>query len=203
MDTRFKPPAAAVEFLQQVDPILGEFISNFGEITRRKTISNPLESLISSIIGQQVSRPAARSINSKFNSLISGQFEPEHVLSFDDEQLRGCGLSRPKVKYVKSLCQAIVAGSIDLNNLEALSDEEVIRMMTTVNGIGIWTAEMFLIFCLERPNVLSYNDLGIRRGIKNLYQLQELPTKGFVDQLRQRYSPYNTVASFYLWEASV
>ncbi len=203
MDTPFKPPAAAIEFLQQADPVLGKFISSFGEITRRKTISNPLEALISSIIGQQVSRPAARSINSKFNNLISCQFEPEHVLSFNDEQLRGCGLSRPKIKYVKSLCQAIVDGSVDLNNLEALSDKEVIRMLTTVNGIGIWTAEMFLIFCLERPNILSYNDLGIRRGIKNLYQLQELPTKGFVDQLRQRYAPFNTLASFYLWEASV
>ncbi|MDR7869746.1 MAG: hypothetical protein RIN55_02720 [Tissierellaceae bacterium] len=188
-----------LDYLKEKDPILGEAIDRIGFV-KRQVNPDIFESLISSIISQQISTKAALTVKMRLIDLV-GEITPENIVSLDIESIQQCGMSMRKADYIKSTAESVVTKEIDLYNLDKLTDEEVVKELVKLKGIGEWTAEMMLIHSLQRPNILSYKDLAIRRGIMRLYSLEDLSKKEF-EIYRNRYSPYNTVASIYLWELS-
>ena len=156
--------------------------------------------LISSIIGQQISTKAAITVEGRMLELL-GEIKAENIEQTSLEEIKGCGMSLRKAGYIKDIALAYLEQTINFDHLHLLSDQEIIEELTKLKGVGEWTAEMLLIHSLERPDVLSYKDLGIRRGIMRLYGLEQL-TKADFENYRKAYSPYSTVASLYLWEIS-
>ena len=153
--------------------------------------------LVQSIVSQQLSVKVAEVIFRRVEALL-GEITAANLLAADPEALRGCGLSGRKVEYLRGIAEAQRTGAIDFAALARKPDAEIIGELVELKGVGVWTAEMLLIFSLGRPDVLSYRDLGIRRGIMMLNGLAELPEEEF-DLYRRRYSPYGTLASLYLW----
>ena len=185
------------------DPILGAAIKKIGPCgmaTRQR--KDHLSALIGSIVSQQLSTKAAATIFGRFAAL----FPDGHISSaaaiaaIDDAALRGVGLSGQKVGYVRDLCARITDGRLNLDELEALADEEVIERLTSVKGFGRWTAEMFLMFRLHRPDVLPAGDLGIVNAIQRLYRLRKRPDAKRVLKIGEAWRPYRSVASWYLWQ---
>lgn len=195
----FKYTKKEIEFLKKRDPILGDEIDKIGMI-KRKVEPDIFQSLISSIISQQISTKAAITVKERLAELI-GDISPENLEQVELESIQKCGMSLRKAGYIKGIANAAITKTVDFQNLHNLSDKEVIEELVKLKGVGEWTAEMLLIHSLQRPNILSYKDLGIRRGIMRLYNIEKLPEKDF-EQYRERYSPYCTVASIYLWEIS-
>lgn len=189
-----------MDALSAADPVLGEYIRTTGKI-ERATHPHLFEELVRSIIAQQISGKAAVTVGKRVEALL-GEVTPERLLDTDPAVLQLCGLSFRKVGYLRGIAAEAAAGRLDQAELAELSDEGVIRRLSALSGVGVWTAEMLLIFCFERPDVVSWGDLGIRRGMKKLYGLDELPRAEF-DRIRERYRPYGTVASLYLWRRSV
>lgn len=191
----------ALTHLKSHDPILR------GLIVREPTFSphkNYYHSLISSIIGQQLSVKAASTIEARFRSLFNDRLpSPEKILEKDIDTLRSVGLSRQKAGYIQDLARRILDGSVDFTNIDQLSNEEIIKELTQVKGIGVWTVHMFLIFCMGRLNVLPVGDLGIRTGIQKLYGLDHLPVAAEIEEIAQKnnWHPYESVASWYVWSA--
>lgn len=157
-------------------------------------------SLLRAIVGQQLSVKAAKTIWNRTVQTCGGA-TPEAVLSLDEETLRSAGLSRQKIIYIRDLSQKVVSGEIILQELERLEDNQVVSRLTSVKGIGKWTAEMFLIFSLGRTDVWPLDDLGLRRAVKWLYGLNDMPVKDDMKNLGEAWKPYRTVAALYLWEA--
>ena len=153
--------------------------------------------LVQSIVSQQLSVKVADVIFQRVETLL-GKITAENLLAADLEALRACGLSGRKVEYLRGIAEAQLNGTVDFKSLAEKPDAEIIQELVKLKGVGVWTAEMLLIFSLGRPDILSYNDLGIRRGIMMLNGLTELPEEKF-GYYRQRYSPYGTLASLYLW----
>lgn len=153
--------------------------------------------LVQSIVSQQLAVKAADAIFSRVEALL-GEITPERILAADMQALRECGLSGRKIEYLRGIAEARISGRIDFDSLPAKSDAEVIRELVKLKGVGVWTAEMLLIFALGHPDILSYSDLGIRRGIMMLNHLDTLTETEF-EFYRRRYSPYGTLASLYLW----
>lgn len=195
----FKYGEREIEYLKRRDIILGGAIDKIGMI-KRKTEPDILYSLVSSIISQQISTKAAVTVKTRLINLI-GKINPENINAMSANDIQKCGMSLRKAGYIRGIAEAAIAETIDFNNLHRLSDKEVIEELTKLKGVGEWTAEMLLIHSLERPDMLSYKDLGIRKGIIKLYELEELSMEKF-ETYRGRYSPYSTVASLYLWEIS-
>lgn len=166
----------------------------------RKVNPDIFSSLISSIISQQISTKAASTVEGRLRDLI-GNISPENIEKIEIEDIQKCGMSTRKAEYIKGISEASDGGTIDFENLYKLNDKEFIKEITKLKGVGIWTAEMILIHSLERENVLSYSDLGIRRGIEKLYGMEKISKKEF-KFFQEKYSPYGTVASIYLWEIS-
>ena len=159
-------------------------------------------SLVRTIIGQQLSTKAARSIYGRLTALFEGRPPtPEELLSTDDEPLRACGLSGPKVRYLRDLAERVISGGLNLPSLDDLPDEEVIRQITAVKGLGRWSADMFLMFHLGREDVLPVGDLGVRRAVERAYDLPEIPDAETLQNIARPWSPHRTLASFYLWES--
>lgn len=186
-----------ISHLQQRDEILGEAIAGIGMI-EREVRPDLFAALINSIVGQQISTAAAKTV---WNRLLTGigAITPAAVCDTTLEALQQYGMSARKAGYIKGIATAVMENDLDLSQLQLLPDQEVIGRLTKLKGIGVWTAEMLLIFGLKRPDVVSWNDLGIRRGMMNLYGLSSLERQQF-EIYRERYSPYGTVASLYLWE---
>lgn len=187
-----------IQYLKERDPVLGRLIDEIGRV-EREVNPHVFSSLISSIIGQQISTKAAITVESRLVEAAGG-ISPENLAQLEPETIQGCGLSWRKVEYIRGITEAALSKTIDFNGLHRLTDEEVIRTLTSLRGVGEWTAEMLLLHSLQRPDILSYKDLGIRRGIMLIYGLEELSKKDF-QAYRERYSPYGTVASLYIWEA--
>ena len=185
------------DYLKARDPILGKEIDRIGMVKRRLD-GDIFSSLISSIISQQISTKAAVTVKERLANLI-GNITPTNIEKIDVEAIQKCGMTLRKAGYIKGIAEAALTGEIDFDGLHKLSDNEIIRILTGLKGIGEWTVEMLLIHSLQRPNILSYKDLGIQRGLKKLYGLNELSKKEF-EVYGDRYSPYCTVASIYLWE---
>ena len=164
---------------------------------------NYYHALLGAIVGQQLSTYAAGTIYKRFINFFSNKPAPETILNTPDIELRKLGLSNAKVKYVKDLSVKIITKEISLKNLATKSDQEIIAQLTKVNGIGEWTVHMFLIFTLARIDVLPVKDLGLRRAIMNVYKLRKLPDEKKVYQISKanKWSPYNSIASWYLWRS--
>ncbi len=159
------------------------------------------ESIVESIVSQQLSVKAADTIYKRFLMLYGGKFPTsEEILATDDEKIRACGISRPKIKYIKGLAEMVDRNEIDLDSLAESSDQEVIEKLVTVKGIGQWTAEMLLIFDLRRPDVFSYGDLGLRNAIAKVYEIDRDDLVS-MEKIVTPWSPYRSLAARYLWKS--
>lgn len=183
--------------LKQQDPLLGQAAERIGRIER--AISPDIfAALVSSIVSQQISGKAAATVEARLLERVQ-TITPAAIAAVPIEDIQRCGMSMRKAGYIKSLSGAVTQGDLDVGALADLPDGEVMKRLSALPGIGVWTAEMILIFAMGRPDVVSYGDFGIRRGMMNLYGLENLSKPQF-EQYKARYSPYGTVASFYLWE---
>ena len=190
---RFSPEASAR--LKERDPVLGKFMDLAGDI-RRTGVSDPFAGLIRSIMGQQISTAAHNSIWNNFLNVFPDP-SPELIAGATDETMKSCGLSRGKAACIREVAKRFSNG--EFANLGQLSDEEISERLTSVKGIGLWTVEMTLIFVFRRPDVLSFSDLAIRRGMRALYGIYELTREEF-ERRRKIYTPFGSLASLYLWE---
>jgi DNA-3-methyladenine glycosylase II len=193
----------AARYLTEADPVLGTVITARGLCTIRPNV-NYYQELVDAIISQQLSVHAARSIEGRFRDLFGGVFPtPEQILTKDVETLRGLGFSRAKASYVLDLAQHVVDGRVQFDHLDALSNDEVIAELTAVKGIGTWTAHMFLMFCMGRTDILPVGDLGIRNGVRKLYGFADAPTPDQITELavKNSWHPYESVASWYIWQS--
>ncbi len=201
------PPPAAVEALRAADPVLRDVIDRVGpEPVARRNAERPAEhygALVRSIVGQQLSTKAARAIYTRLTDRFGGRTPtPAEVLADDPDELRqAAGLSRAKTTFLRSLAEHVLDGTLELERLDDLPDEQVIAELIAVKGLGVWTAHMFLMFHLERPDVLPVGDLGIRRAFMNEYGFAELPSPAEMEQVAERWRPYRTVACLYLWRS--
>jgi DNA-3-methyladenine glycosylase II len=193
---------SAIAHLKKNDAVLSSLIIKFGRCNLQPH-NQYFNSLLRSIIGQQLSVKAAGSIYNRFIHYFNHKPKPEEIIYSDDTLLRGFGLSRSKVKYVKDLSHKIINREIKIRNFSARSDEEIIRSLTNVKGIGIWTAQMFLIFTLGRPDVLPVTDLGIRKAVMINYRLKKMPDERKIIKLakEKNWHPYCSIVSLYLWKS--
>jgi DNA-3-methyladenine glycosylase II len=202
--------AKARKELAASDPTMAALIERIGKIDLATRLERRKEerpgdaygALLRAIVGQQLSTKAARTIYLRVLDLFGGTTPtPEQLLEASEEDLRGCGLSGRKTEYVRDLAAHVLSGELDLDRLDRLGDEEVIEEIVAVRGLGRWTAEMFLLFHLQRPDVLSGGDLGIRKAIQLEYGLEEMPTPTRTVEIGERWSPHRSLASLYLWES--
>ena len=196
----------AVEHLRGADDTLRQIIDERGPLDREARMrgrpADPYGALLRSIVGQQLSTKAARSIYTRLTDQFDGRAPtPQELLDADPEVVRSAGLSRPKVSYLRSLAEHVVSGELELDRLHELSDEDVTLEVTAVKGLGRWTADMFLIFHLGRPDILPVGDLGVRRAVERAYGLESLPDAETLERLGERWRPYRSLASLYLWES--
>ncbi|MCZ4696381.1 DNA-3-methyladenine glycosylase 2 family protein [Ancylomarina euxinus] len=192
----YKYGETELKYLKSKCDKLSAAIDRIGMI-ERAVLPQPFHALISSIISQQISTKAADTVKTRLQKLI-GDISAENILNASHESIQSCGMSNRKVTYIKGIAEAAHSGVVDFDKLHELSKDEIIKKLTALNGIGVWTVEMLLIFSLSRPDVISYGDLGIRNGMMHLYGLESLSKKEF-EVYRKRFMPYNTVASLYFW----
>jgi DNA-3-methyladenine glycosylase II len=172
------------------------------EQRRRGRPLEPYGALVRSIVGQQLSTKAARTIYERLTDLFGGRTPtPAELLAADPEEVRSAGLSRPKVAYLRSLAEHVESGELELARLSELSDDDVAAQLTAVKGLGQWTADMFLIFHLGRPDVLPVGDLGVRRAVERAYDLPELPDAARLIEIGEAWRPNRSLASLYLWRS--
>jgi DNA-3-methyladenine glycosylase II len=190
-----------IRHLKNNDPILARIIGRVGPV-KFELDDDHYEAVVGSIIYQQLAGSAARAILNRFRQLYGGRIpSPREYLSTDVEKLRGSGLSPQKISYIKDLAERIENGTLDLKRLENLPDEEALNELDNVRGIGRWTAEMFLIFKLGRTDVLPVDDLGLRKAAQKAYRLRKLPTRDRFEQLAEKWHPYSSISTFYLWKS--
>ncbi len=196
----FRYGRTEIDHLKSRDKKLGAAIDAIGEIRReirREIRADPFAALVMSIVAQQISNKAANAIRTRLNALLQ-EITPGRIAQTDIADMQECGLSARKAEYIKGIANAAVRGDIDFSRFGDMTDEEIIEQLCALRGIGVWTAEMLLLFSLCRPDVVSWGDQAIRRGMMNLYGLKTLTRPQF-DRYRKRYSPYGSVASLYLW----
>lgn len=196
----FKYGQKEIDYLKGKDKRLARAIDRIGPI-EKQLIPDLFTALVNSIVGQQISSKAAETVWNRLVDLIDGDFTPQAILSKSPEQIQKCGMTNRKVFYIQDAAEKIVTGKFNIDELRDLPDKEVKNRLTTLNGIGEWTAEMLMIFSMQRPDILSWGDLGIKKGIMMLYGHKTLDRTRF-ERYRKRYSPYASVASLYLWEIS-
>jgi 3-methyladenine DNA glycosylase/8-oxoguanine DNA glycosylase len=190
----------AVNHLKRADPVLRAIIERVGPC--RLTIgSADFASLAESIVYQQLNGKAAATIFERFEKLAGDPLTPEGILKLSDAELRGVGLSKQKSSYLKDLAAKTGSGLLDFSRLPELSDQDVIDHLTQVKGIGEWTAHMFLMFSLGRPNVLPTGDYGIRVALKKHYKKRKLPKPKDMQKIARAWEPYRSVACWYLWRS--
>jgi DNA-3-methyladenine glycosylase II len=194
--------------LRRADPVLARLIDEHGgplplERDSRGRPSDLYGALVRTIAGQQLSVRAARAIWTKLTDRFGGRTPtPEEILADDPDELRAAaGFSRAKVVYLRSLAEHVVSGELELDRLAELPDEEVMRDLTAVKGLGAWSAHMFLMFSLHRPDVLPVGDLGIRNAVRAQYGLEALPSPAAMEEIAEPWRPYRTRACLYLWRS--
>ena len=193
-------PASVLNELKLDDPILREIIDRVGEY-RLEYRDPSFETLVKSIVYQQLSGRVAAVIFARLVAAAGGKLTPASILKLRPARMRSAGLSAQKTAYIRDLARHTRDGRVVFEDLQQLSDEAVIEALTTVKGIGVWTAHMFLIFALRRPDVLPTGDLGIRSAIRKAYGLSELPKPAEIENFARPWRPYCTVASWYLWRS--
>ena len=193
----------AVAYLREADPRLAAVIDAVGPCTFEPAEHMPHFAAISrSIVFQQLSGKAASTIYERFAALFDEDTPVPHtLLDLPEEQLRGAGLSRQKIGYLRDLSAHVRAGTLPIDTLHELSDDEILAALTSVRGIGRWTAQMFLMFRLGRPDVLPELDLGIQKGIQRAYRMRKRPVPKRVLAVGAKWSPHRTIASWYLWRS--
>jgi DNA-3-methyladenine glycosylase II len=185
-----------IEYLKRRDKRLGEAIDAIGPI-EREVDGDLFASVVHNIVGQQISSAALNTVWARLTDKL-GEINAGTVCASSREEIQTCGITFKKADYIKDFAAKVWSGEFDVDELRALSDEDVISKLCELKGIGVWTAEMLMIFCLGRPDVMSYGDLAIQRGLRMLYHHRKVDRKLFGKYAR-RYSPYGTVASLYLW----
>ncbi len=178
------------------DPALGAAISEIGHI-EREVIPDMFTALVNSIVAQQIS---SRALDTIWNRMLTGLgvITPEIIASTSAEDIQKFGMTMKKATYIKRLADMVLSEELDINRLFHMTDDEICTKLKSLSGIGIWTAEMLMIFSMQRPDILSWNDLAIHRGLRMLYRHRKI-TKQLFNKYRRRYSPYATVAGLYLW----
>ncbi len=188
-----------LSYLRQKDARLGAVIDRVGHIDR--TVDTDLfSSVIHHIIGQQISTKAQATIWQRMQDAL-GAVSAETILAAGVSDLQALGMTFRKAEYITDLAEKVHSGAFDLDTVAQMSDEDAIRALSSLKGIGVWTAEMILLFCLQRPNIFSYDDLAIQRGLRMVYHHRAIDRKLF-EKYRRRFSPYCSVASLYLWAVS-
>lgn len=191
--------ATATAYLSEVDPVMRATIERVGPCTLEPD-PDIFNALVDAIISQQISVRAADAIMARVRAALpEGKVTPEALLPFDFDRLRTLGLSTPKARYILNLVEQVCSGQLQLEVLSELDDEEIIRQLTAVKGIGRWTAEMCLIFTFGRPDVLPVDDLGFLEGIRAAYQLAARPSKQEARERGELWRPYRTFATWYMW----
>ncbi|GHO44765.1 DNA-3-methyladenine glycosylase family protein [Ktedonospora formicarum] len=189
----------ATTYLRHADPVLAQAIERVGPCTLMPD-PNIFEALVDAIISQQISIPAADTIMGRLRRLVpENRIEPHTLLPLTHDDLRGVGLSNAKAHYIQSLLEHITSGQLHLETLDAYDDEEIIQQLCAVKGIGRWSAEMILVFCLGRPDVLPVDDLGFQEAVRQVYGLSERPKPRDLRMRGECWRPYRTFATWYLW----
>ena len=196
-------PAEAAAALTEADPVLGALVAEVGPCTLAPRGEAPFAYLLRSVVYQQLAGKAAATIHGRVLALFDGAPTPEALLALPDEPLRGAGLSRNKLAALRDLAEKTLDGTVpaDLDALRPLPDDEVVRRLTAVRGVGPWTVEMLLIFNLGRPDVLPVTDLGVRNGFRLLHGHDDMPAPTALLAHGERWRPWRSVASWYLWRA--
>ena len=204
---RTSPKSRALADLRASDPVLGELIASIGPLPDardgRPDRDDHYGALVRTIVGQQLSVYAARAIYGRLTERFSGRPPtPAEILADDPEAMRAAvGLSRAKVSFLRSLAEHVISGELELEQLDELDDEAVMEELVAVKGLGEWSAHMFLMFHLERPDVLPVGDLGIRRAIQRAYELDALPDAAAIERIAEPWRPHRTLACRYLWHS--
>ncbi len=196
----------AMEHLLVADPVMGRLVEEQGRLDEEERArgrpADAYGALVRSIVGQQLSTKAAATIYGRLTGLYDGTTPtPEELIDTDPDALRAVGLSRAKASYLRSLAEHVVSGELELDRLTELPDDEVAAQLTAVKGLGQWTAHMFLIFHLRRPDVLPVGDLGVRRAVELAYGLEGLPAPAELEQIAEAWRPHRSLASLYLWSS--
>lgn len=186
-------------YLAARDPRMAEVIAAVGHI-EREVHPDLFAALVNSIVGQQISTKAQETV---WNRMLDafGTVSPEIIALRSEDELQSVGITYRKAGYIKSAAERVLAGEIDLEELHGLSDDEVCRQLSELPGIGVWTAEMLMLFSMQRPDIMSYGDLAIQRGLRMVHHHRRITPQLFA-KYRRRYSPYGSVASLYLWAAA-
>ena len=207
--SRTRPVAAtpkAVATLRDGDPVMARLIDEHHLLVKADLKEQPSRdaygALLRSIVGQQLSTKAAATIYGRMLELFGGHAPtPRQLLEVDADEIRAAGLSRPKIAYLRDLAVHVEEGRLDLEHLPELSDEEVSAQLTDIKGLGQWTADMFLMFHLRRPDILPVGDQGIRRAVQVQYRLRKLPDPKRLERIARPWRPYRTLACLYLWSS--
>jgi len=192
----FKYGEKEIEYLKSKDKRLAEVIDRVGHI-ERSVDSDLFSSVVHHIIGQQISTKAQQTIWQRLNDKFAN-VTPESISNADISELQSLGMTFRKAEYIKDFSNKIINGEFILADVEGMSDDEAIEVLSSLKGIGVWTAEMILLFCLQRPNILSYGDLAIQRGMRMVYHHRKIDKKLF-EKYRRRLSPYCSIAGLYFW----
>ena len=195
----FKYGEKEISYLKNKDKKLAEVIEKVGLI-ERETDPKLFSALVHHIVGQQISTKAQATIWERMKKSL-GAVTPETILNASVDEIRSFGISLRKVEYIKDFAEKVHTGEFDIEAAEKMEDDELIKYLTTLKGVGVWTAEMILLFCLQRPNVFSFDDLAIQRGLRMVYHHRKIDRKLF-EKYKRRFSPYCSVASLYLWAVS-
>jgi DNA-3-methyladenine glycosylase II len=190
----------AVDHLKKSDAVLASIIARVGPC--KMTYREPtFEMLARAIVFQQLSTKAARTIYGRLEEAAGGALTPQSIQGLSVGEMRRAGLSRQKLGYIRDLAEHALSGKVDFARLPGMSDDEVIVSLTDIKGVGVWTAHMFLLFSLRRPNVLPVGDLGVRMAIQRAYRKRKLPTPKQVEQIAKGWHPYCSYAAWYLWRS--
>lgn len=191
----------ALKHFRKVDPIFYRVAIKI-ELSKQIKPDDYFVDLVESIVNQQLSGKAADTIFGRFKKLFRNeQITPAKLLKIPDEKIRAAGISYSKIKYIKGIAQQIKNKKLNLKNLENLTDEEVVSELTKLKGVGTWTAEMFLMFTLARPDIFSAGDLGLQNAMIKLYKLGSKPDKNTLLEISAKWSPHRTIASRILWKS--
>jgi DNA-3-methyladenine glycosylase II len=196
----------AVAVLRAADPVIARLVEEHGALVRRdlkrERPGDAYGALLRSIVGQQLSTKAASTIYGRLTDIFGGHAPtPRQLLRADPDDIRAAGLSRPKIAYLRDLARHVEDGELELARLPELPDEEVAQQLTAIKGLGQWTADMFLMFHLRRPDVLPVGDQGIRRAVQIEYRMRKLPDPKRLERVARPWRPYRTLACLYLWSS--
>lgn len=188
-----------INYLKAKDPALGEVIDRFGYL-ERAVMPDLFEALVRAIVGQQISAKAVRTVFGRMQEDL-GAITPEAILKRTEDEIQAYGMTFRKAQYIRSAAERVTSGEINLDSLHALDDKAIEQLLIKLDGVGPWTAEMLMIFSLQRPDVISFGDLAIIRGMKRIYGYEKV-TRAIFRKHKETYSPYATTAALYIWEAA-